>query len=104
MNITEALTLAKEKGKKVRPINEEWYVFYKKDDYTLGYFSKGEEFRSDRDFDLAYIKDILSDWEVVEENIEKSDMKKVEELIDEKIEIAKKEIYEKVNRWIDEIW
>lgn len=67
MNIIEALTLAKEQGKKVRPVGET--------DVCLVYIKSRDKFdmrnietnKYVNTFDGATIKGIFADWEVVKE-------------------------------------
>lgn len=71
MNIVEALTLAKEQGKKVRPVGAEWFVKYAED--------VDEYYRiwGDSHFDWLVIDNALEDWEVVKEKTSKQTQYKI---------------------------
>lgn len=101
MNVIEALKVAENEGKKVRPIGASWFVKYVNDTDEYKRVWGGE---ANIGYDWLMIDNLLEEWEVVEDENKKLNIDEIENLIDEKIEIVKKEIYEKVNRWIDEIW
>lgn len=94
MNIIDAMKELKS-GSKIR--NKNWsegrYVY-----------SNIDEFLEDETGNVTTlnINDMLAEFEVYEEPKEGNDMKKVEELIDNKIKGLKKEIKEFVNREIDD--
>ena len=74
MNIVEALTLAKEQGKKVRPVGAEWFVKYVED--------VDEYYRiwGDSHFDWLVIDNALEDWEVVKEKTSKQTQYKIDSM------------------------
>ena len=74
MNIVEVLTLAKEQGKKVRPVGAEWFVKYVED--------VDEYYRiwGDSHFDWLVIDNALEDWEVVKEKTSKQTQYKIDSM------------------------
>lgn len=80
MNIVEALKIAKEQGKKVRPVGET--------DVCLVYIKSRDKFdmrnietnKYVNTFDGATIKGILKDWEVVKEKPSKQTQYKIDSM------------------------
>ena len=80
MNIVEALKIAKEQGKKVRPVGET--------DVCLVYIKSRDKFdmrnietnKYVNTFDGATIKGILKDWEVVKEKTSKQTQYKIDSM------------------------
>lgn len=74
MNIVEALKIAKEQGKKVRPVGAEWFVKYIED--------VDEYYRiwGNNHFDWLVIDNALEDWEVVEEKPNKQTQYKIDSI------------------------
>ena len=74
MNIVEALKLAKEQGKKVRPVGAEWFVKYIED--------VDEYYRiwGNNHFDWLVIDNALEDWEVVKEKTSKQTQYKIDSM------------------------
>ena len=80
MNIAEALKIAKEQGKKVRPVAET--------DVCLVYIKSRDKFdmrnietnKYVNTFDRATIKGIFADWEVVEEKTSKQTQYKIDSM------------------------
>ena len=99
MKIDEALKEMRS-GKRIR--RADW----KKEIYI--YADKNGEFKTCLGDTLVLnVFNIYEEWEVCDSDKDSEEtyiMDKVEKLIDEKIEISKKEIYKKVNDWIDQIW
>lgn len=65
MNIIEALTLAKEKGKKVRPVGEHQCVSFKED--VMYFINLETNVVIPNGLTYFTLDDILSDWEIVED-------------------------------------
>lgn len=80
MNIVEALKLAKEQGKKVRPVGAEWFVKYIED--------VDEHYRiwGNNHFDWLVIDNALEDWEIVREKPSKETQYKIDSM---KFQIAR---------------
>lgn len=74
MNIAEALKIAKEQGKKVRPVGAEWFVKYIED--------VDEHYRiwGNNHFDWLVIDNALEDWEVVKEKPNKQTQYKIDSM------------------------
>lgn len=74
MNIVEAFKIAKEQGKKVRPVGAEWFVKYIED--------VDEYYRiwGNNNFDWLVIDNALEDWEVVEEKPNKQTQYKIDSM------------------------
>ena len=74
MNIVEALKIAKEQGKKVRPVGAEWFVKYIED--------VDEHYRiwGNNHFDWLVIDNALEDWEVVKEKPSKQTQYKIDSM------------------------
>ena len=74
MNIVEALKIAKEQGKKVRPVGAEWFVKYIED--------VDEYYRiwGNNHFDWLVIDNALEDWEVVKEKPSKQTQYKIDSM------------------------
>lgn len=74
MNIVEALKLAKEQGKKVRPVGAEWFVKYIED--------VDEHYRiwGNNHFDWLVIDNALEDWEIVREKPSKETQYKIDSM------------------------
>lgn len=79
MNIVEALKIAKEQGKKVRPIGAKYqYVMYKN---RKGFIKK--DMATDKMICFYWkvaIEDAMSDWEVVEEKPSKQTQYKIDSM------------------------
>ena len=76
MNIVEALKIAKEQGKKVRPVGVNWYVVYKSD------FIK-KNIVTDEAICFYWciaIEDAMLDWEVVKEKPSKQTQYKIDSM------------------------
>ena len=76
MNIVEALKVAKEQRKKVRPVGANWYVVYKSD------FIK-KDIVTDEAICFYWciaIEDAMSDWEVVKEKPNKEMQHKIDSM------------------------
>lgn len=76
MNIAEALKIAKEQGKKVRPVGVNWYVVYKSD------FIK-KNIVTDEAICFYWciaIEDATLDWEVVKEKTSKQTQYKIDSM------------------------
>ena len=80
MNIVEALKLAKEQGKKVRPVGVNWFVVYEKTYFFSGFVTKNESLTMKGKYDLAIIEEILMDWEVVKEKPSKETQHKIDSM------------------------
>lgn len=74
MNIVEALKIAKEQGKKVRPVGAEWFVKYIED--------VDEHYRiwGNNHFDWLVIDNALEDWEVVPDKKSKEIQYKIDSM------------------------
>ena len=74
MNIVEALKIAKEQGKRVRPVGAEWFVKYIED--------VDEHYRiwGNNHFDWLVIDNALEDWEVVKEKPSKQTQYKIDSM------------------------
>ena len=74
MNIVDALKIAKEQGKKVRPVGAEWFVKYVED--------VDEYYRiwGNNHFDWLVIDNALEDWEVVKEKTSKQTQYKIDSM------------------------
>lgn len=74
MNIIEALKIAKEQGKKVRPVGAEWFVKYIED--------VDEYYRiwGNNHFDWLVIDNALEDWEVVPDKKSKQTQYKIDSM------------------------
>ena len=79
MNIVEALKIAKEQGKKVRPVGAEYqYIMYKK---RKGFIKK--DITTNKSISFYWnvaIEDVLSDWEVVWEKPSKQTQYKIDSM------------------------
>lgn len=76
MNIVEALKIAKEQGKKVRPVGANWYVVYK------SVFIK-TNIATDEAISFYWviaIEDAMSDWKVVKEKPSKETQYKIDSM------------------------
>ena len=76
MNIVEALKVAKEQRKKVRPVGANWYVVYKSD------FIK-KDIATDEAIMFYWciaIEDAMSDWEVINEKPSKETQYKIDSM------------------------
>lgn len=76
MNIVEALKVAKEQRKKVRPVGANWYVVYKSD------FIK-KDIATDEAIMFYWcieIEDAMSDWEVIKEKPSKETQYKIDSM------------------------
>ena len=79
MNIVEALKIAKEQGKKVRPVGANWYVVYE-DIFVNGFFTRIDKIiMVDCEY-LASPEEILADWEVVKEKPSKETQHKIDSM------------------------
>ena len=79
MNIVEALKIAKEQGKKVRPVGANWCVVYE-DIFVNGFFTRIDKIiMVDCEY-LASPEDILGDWEVVKEKPSKQTQYKIDSM------------------------
>lgn len=76
MNIVEALKLAKEQGKKVRPIGEDWFVEFNKKANT--YIKKRKD--SDIGTTALTIRHTLKDWKFVWEKPSKQTQHKIDSM------------------------
>ncbi len=76
MNIVETLKIAKEQGKKVRPVGANCSYFYESGCY-LGKLD-GRKYKDIKS--IFSISDILSDWEVVEEKTSKQTQYKIDSM------------------------
>ena len=76
MNIVEALKIAKEQGKKVRPVGANWYVVYKSD-FIKTNIATDEAISF---YWVIAIEDAMSDWEVVEEKTSKQTQYKIDSM------------------------
>ena len=74
MNIVEALKIAKEQGKKVRPVGAEWFVKYI-EDVDEYYRIWGNNY-----FDWLVIDNALEDWEVVPDKKSKQTQYKIDSM------------------------
>lgn len=76
MNIIEALTLAKEHGRKVKPVGEDWFVEFNKKANT--------HIKKENDSDIGTtaltIRHTLKDWEVVKEKPSKETQCKIDSM------------------------
>ena len=74
MNIVDALKIAKEQGKKVRPVGAEWFVKYVED--------VDEYYRiwGNNHFDWLVIDNALEDWEVVPDKKSKQTQYKIDSM------------------------
>ena len=80
MNIVEALKIAKEQGKKVRPVNaKNFYIIYVKsiNDFDLRSSISGKFIAP---YWTAPTADIFADWEVVEEKPSKETQYKIDSM------------------------
>ena len=79
MNIVEALKLAKEQGRKVRPVSAKYqYIMYKK---RKGFIKK--DMATDKMVCIYWkvaIEDAMSDWEVVKEKPSKETQYKIDSM------------------------
>lgn len=79
MNIVEALKIAKEQGKRVRPVGANWYVVYE-DIFVNGFFTRIDKIiMVDCEY-LASPEEILADWEVVKEKPSKQTQYKIDSM------------------------
>ncbi len=79
MNIVEALKIAKEQGKRVRPIGANWCVVYE-DIFVNGFFTRIDKIiMVDCEY-LASPEEILADWEVVKEKPSKETQYKIDSM------------------------
>ena len=79
MNIVEALKIAKEQGKRVRPVGANWYVVYE-DIFVNGFFTRIDKIiMVDCEY-LASPEEILADWEVVKEKPSKETQHKIDSM------------------------
>lgn len=76
MNIVEALKIAKEQGKKVRPVGEDWFVEFDKE--TNIHIKKWRD--SDIGSTILSISKTLADWEVVKEKPSKETQCKIDSM------------------------
>ena len=76
MNIVEALKIAKEQGKKVRPVGANWYVVYKSD-FIKTNIATDEAISF---YWVIAIEDAMSDWEVVKEKPSKQTQYKIDSM------------------------
>lgn len=76
MNIVEALKIAKEQGRKVRPVGEDWFVEFNKKANT--------HIKKENDSDIGTtaltIRHTLKDWEVVKEKPSKETQCKIDSM------------------------
>lgn len=82
MNIVEALNIAKEQRKKVRPIGVNWCVTYE-DDFVPGFFARNNILTKKWNRGVEYLaspKEILKDWEVVEDKKSKQTQYKIDSI------------------------
>ena len=79
MNIVEALKIAKEQGKKVRPVGANWYVVYE-DIFVNGFFTRIDKIIMVYCEYLASPEEILADWEVVKEKPSKETQYKIDSM------------------------
>ena len=79
MNIVEALKIAKEQGKKVRPVGANWYVVYE-DIFVNGFFTRIDKIIMVYCEYLASPEEILADWEVVKEKPSKQTQYKIDSM------------------------
>ena len=79
MNIVEALKIAKEQGKKVRPVGANWYVVYE-DIFVNGFFTRIDKIiMVDCEY-LASPEEIFADWEVVPDKKSKKTQYKIDSM------------------------
>lgn len=79
MNIVEALKIAKEQGKKVRPVGANWCVVYE-DIFVNGFFARIDKIiMVDCEY-LASPEEILANWEVVKEKPSKETQHKIDSM------------------------
>lgn len=76
MNIVEALKIAKEQGKKVRPVGEDWFVEFDKE--TNIHIKKWRD--SDIGSTILSISKTLADWEVIKEKPSKETQRKIDSM------------------------
>ena len=76
MNIVEALKIAKEQGKKVRPVGEDWFVEFDKE--TNIHVKKWRD--SDIGSTILSISKTLADWEVIKEKPSKQTQYKIDSM------------------------
>ncbi len=76
MNIVEALKIAKEQGKKLRPVGANWYVVYKSD-FIKTNIATDEAISF---YWVIAIEDAMSDWEVVKEKPSKETQYKIDSM------------------------
>lgn len=76
MNIVEALKIAKEQGRKVRPVGEDWFVKFDKEANI--HIKKWRD--SDIGSTILTIKHTLEDWEVVKEKPSKETQCKIDSM------------------------
>lgn len=76
MNIVEALKIAKEQGKKVRPVGEDWFVEFDKE--TNIHIKKWRD--SDMGSTILSISKTLADWEVIKEKPSKETQYKIDSM------------------------
>ena len=77
MNIVEALKLAKEQGKKVRPKGRDnWAIEYKNGSFLQNYETSDNIYL----FCYALTENILADWEVVREKPSKETQYKIDSM------------------------
>lgn len=76
MNIVEALKIAKEQGKKVRPVGVNWFVEY--DNEINTYVKKLK--KPNTNCVSIHIEDAMSDWEVVKEKPSKETQCKIDSM------------------------
>lgn len=77
MNIVEALKIAKEQGKKVRPKGRDnWAIEYKNGSFLQNYETSDNIYL----FCYALTEDILGDWEIVREKPSKETQYKIDSM------------------------
>ena len=77
MNIVEALKIAKEQGKKVRPKGRDnWAIEYKNGSFLQNYETSDNIYL----FCYALTEDILGDWEIVREKPSKETQHKIDSM------------------------
>lgn len=79
MNIVEALKIAKEQGKKVRPVGVNWCVVYE-GIFVNGFFTRIDKITMVDCEYLASPEEILADWEVVREKTSKQTQHKIDSM------------------------
>lgn len=79
MNIVEALKIAKEQGRKVRPVGANWCVVYESD-FISGFFARNNRIITVECQYIASPEEILKDWEVVKEKPSKETQCKIDSM------------------------